>query len=416
MHFLRKATLPQLSPAITALLCYSVIILFVTIADSLMNYLAPVLINRHVHNQFLMGLVISTSSMFGILCDAFFPHFFRAKHHSFFLWNTVVIALMFPAALLFFPPAIPSFIFAMAVWGIYFEFMVFSNSYFINAFISLKHNGLAWGILNTFRSVGLSLAPLMAPYLLDRGERHALSSVIFFLLIALSGVWIFHKLFPFHKRTVVKAVVKKDYNFRQELTVWRIFLRRLWPIYLFIFTFYLIDATFVTIGVLFTEQLRQQYWWGSLFMAAYILPNLFTGFIVEKAAAHIGKKKLAFLSGICGGILLIVSTFFGSTPALLAIVFLAASCISLTYPTIMAVTQDYMGRLGDSRNEMLGLKNAAGSLGFVVGPIVSGFLSVQLGNLAAIGIVGGIFACVALLNLFIVPRKIQMPQKELSQL
>lgn len=410
-----RPSLPAIPPYLSALLFYSFIILLIEMADSVMAYVAPIFLENGVKNSFYMGIILSSSSVVGLFCDAIFPSVFRAKQHLFFLWNTVILALLFPAIFLFFPQQVPEFVLAMAIWGIYYEFLVFSKAYFIEAFIKMDRHALAWGILNTFRSLTMFAVPLFVPFLLDQGVAQPLMVTFSLLFLSLFCIVVFNRIFPTRKREVVQEVVTKKSSALKELYIWRSIIRKIWPIFLFILVLFILEATFFSIGILASEELRQTSIWGSFLIPAYMLPNLFTGFFVQRLGVKIGKKRLAFLSGGIGGGLLFVATLFAASPPLLiAILFVSACFSSLAYPAILAVIQDYITRLGNFGGEMVGLQNAAGSIGYIIGPMLAGWVGMTLGNLPAIGVIGLLMMLISAVNILIVPRKIKMPQKELQ--
>ncbi|MBW7944844.1 hypothetical protein H3C70_05625, partial [Patescibacteria group bacterium] len=204
-----RPSLPAIPPYLSALLFYSFIILLIEMADSVMAYVAPIFLENGVKNSFYMGIILSSSSVVGLFCDAIFPSVFRAKQHLFFLWNTVILALLFPAIFLFFPQQVPEFVLAMAIWGIYYEFLVFSKAYFIEAFIKMDRHALAWGILNTFRSLTMFAVPLFVPFLLDQGVAQPLMVTFSLLFLSLFCIVVFNRIFPTRKREVVQEVVTK---------------------------------------------------------------------------------------------------------------------------------------------------------------------------------------------------------------
>jgi MFS family permease len=318
---------------------------------------------------------------------------------------------------LFFPHAVPEFILAMAIWGVYYEFLVFSKAYFIEAFIKMDRHAMAWGILNTFRSITMFVSPIFVPILLDRGVEQPLIATFTFLFLGMIGILIFHKLFPHKDRDVVKEVVVKRTSALKELYIWRSLIKRIWPIFLFMFTLFVLEATFFSVGVLASEDLRQISQWGTFLIPAYTLPNLFTGFFIQKLGISLGKKRLAFGCGAVGGVLLFVATLLESHPLLLILtIFTSAIFSSVSYPAILAATQDYVTRLGEFGGEMVGLQNASSSLGYVIGPILAGWAGMQFGNIHAVGLIGLLLLGVSMLNLIIVPRKIHLPQKELQNI
>lgn len=96
--------------------------------------------------------------------------------------------MLFPSIFLFFPHTVAVFILAMAVWGVYFELMVFAESYFIEAAIPAKHHALACGVLNSFKSLSFLLAPLFVPYLIDQGIQIPLYTAMVMLHFSLSAI------------------------------------------------------------------------------------------------------------------------------------------------------------------------------------------------------------------------------------
>ena len=385
-------------------------------ADSIMAYVAPVFIENGVQNAFYMGIIFSSSSMVGLICDAIFPSIFRSKHHSFFLWNTVILALLFPAIFLLFPHALPEFFVAMAIWGIYYELLVFSKAYFIEAFIKMDRHAMAWGILNTFRSLTMVISPIFVPLLLDRGATEPLIWTMGLLIAGLISIVLFNKLFPHKDREVVQEVVVKKTSALKELIIWRKLIVRIWPIFLFTLVLYVLEATFFSVGILASEELRQTSFWGTMLIPAYVLPSLFTGFFVQKLGITVGKKRVAFVAGAFGGLLLFLAMFMTAVPELLVLtIFLSSIFSSISYPAILAVTQDYVTRLGEFGGEMVGLQNAAASIGYIVGPLFAGFIGMQFGNIEAVSAVGLVLLLASLLNIAVVPRKVKMPQKELQE-
>jgi len=409
--------MPVIPKYMRALLFFCVIIFLVEMADSIMAYVAPIFLENGVKNSFYMGIILSSSSVAGLVCDAIFPSLFRSKRHSFFLWNTVILALTFPAIFLFFPHALPEFIFAMVIWGIYYEFLVFSKAYFIEAFIKMDRHAMAWGILNTFRSLTMVISPIFVPVLLDRGVEEPLIATFVLLVLGLIGIVLFSKMFPHKERVVIQEVVVKRTSALKELIIWRHLIIKIWPIFLYTMVLYVLEATFFSVGILASEELRQTSAWGTLLIPAYVLPSIFTGFFVQKLSAKIGKKRVAFVSGTIGGFLLFTSMFFIASPILLITFILLSSIFtSIAYPAILAVTQDYVTRLGEFGSEMVGLQNAAGSIGYIVGPLLAGWAGMMFGNIQAVAGAGLILLIVAVINIAVVPRKIKMPLKQLEAL
>lgn len=401
----------------TPLIGYASILFFIYLADALMSYVAPVFIQQQVADTLIMGIILASSSAMGIICDSLFPSILQSKHHSFFIWTTICLALLFPAIFLFFPHYVGMLFVAMLIWGVYFELLMFANSYFVEAFMRREQHSLAWGVINTFRSLSMFVAPLIAPWLLDQGHAYPLWLVIFLLVVALTATTLFRHLYPHEQHVLADKEVVARRTLHQELRIWKTIFHRVWPLYLMLFSIVLLEATMMSVGVLATEDLRHKSIVGGLFLAVFILPNIFTGLVIQPLSRIFGKKALAFLAGTLGGGLLALAVQLPDINLMILTTLVAACFTSLTYPAVLATMQDYTTRLGVRfGREMVGMTSSAGSLAFIVGPILAGGISHLAGNTAAISVVALFLMGVSTLCLIVVSRKIRMPQHVLTNL
>lgn len=147
----------------------------------------------------------------------------------------------------------------------------------------------------------------------------------------------------------------------------------------------------------------------------YTLPSLFMGLFAGTLARPFGKKRIAFISGSIAGALLALCFVVESAVALILVVFFSSLFAAVARPEIYATFEDYIARIGKSSNDLIGLQNSAGSVAYIVGPVVAGALASFVGDRQTIGVMGLGLMTVSLIALLIVPRKIQMPQKELER-
>jgi MFS family permease len=398
------------------LLFYSILIFLIYFADGIMSYVSPVIIEAHVSSTLIMGMIIATSSVIGLVCDMVFPFVFKAKQNNFFLTGTVIIALLFPLSYLVFPKILPTFFLGMAIWGIYFEFLIFSNFLFIHAFIRREHHAFAWGLIGVFRSIGMLVSPAIASLLLHLHPTYPLYTALMLLVSALLGLVLFERLYPTGKSDIVKPIVAKTYGFLHELRTWPILVRKIWTIYALMFMLYLLESTFFTVGVLLSEEMTRTSVWGYGLIAAYLLPALLTGLAVERITLRFGKKRTAFFCGLVGGIFLTL-TYRISEPGVLVFSILVSSMFtSLSLPALLGTIQDYVERLDKYGGDMVGLQNSAGSLAYIIGPVVASAIAISVGNRQTLGVMGVLLGAVSLCGFLFTPRKIRLPQHELSLL
>lgn len=398
----------------TPIIMYSIILFLVSMGDAVMSYIAPIEVESHVSNTFVMGLVLAASSGLGFFCDFFFGEWFRGKSYAFFLTCMFGFAFLFPLSFIVAPPIVSAFLFAMAAWGIYFELIQFSNFHFINAYVEREDHASSWGILESLISLAYFLGPLFATFLIDRHIDGPYYGALGFFTTGFFGFLLFWRAHRTRSRaSTADSSAQKRSKFH-EIKIWGVLWKKIWPLYLFLFTAVLVDSTFWTVGALLSEDLRQQHPLGGLLLPASTLPALFIGLFAGKLAKPFGKKRVAFIAGACAGLILAVAGMLHNVPMLIGTVLLFAVFHSVSRPEILATFEDYISRLGKTSNDLIGLQNSAASLAWVVGPIISGAFSSWIGNSATLSVVGVIMFVVALMALIVVPRKIHMPQKELE--
>lgn len=392
------------------------IVFFACFGDAIMSYVAPVIVEEHVSNTLMMGIIVAFSSIVGFICDFCFSQWFRGKHYSFFMVLTFLFALLFPASFIFAPPIVITFLFAMAAWGVYFEFMQFSHFHFIHAFVQKDQHAQSWGFLESVISLAYLVGPIVATYLIDLHVDAPHYGALTFFTAGMFGLFLFMRTHRSHHQAAALQPIEKKKSRFHEFLIWKTLGKRIWPIYLYLFAMILVDSSFWTVGTLASEELRQTHFIGGYLIPLSSLPALFMTLIVARLAKPFGKKRAAFLSGILSGGTLLTIILSDNIWFVMTIVLLSSIFQAIARPEIYAVLEDYIARLGKSGNDLIGLQNSAASAAYIIGPIISGFLADRFGNLHTLGIIGGSFALVSLLALIIVPRKVAMPQAEIAAL
>lgn len=391
---------------------YGLVIFLIALADATMAYSTPVFIESIIHNPFYMGLILSTSSLVGFLADVYIGQKFGHQRSYFFLFWTIFIGLTFPLSLILFPPLVPVFILSMAVWGIYFELMEFSNFHFVHEASDSQNYNKIWGYLSIFKAFAYLLGPLIATTLITVNSTHPFYASLAFFFASLLGLMFFNR---HDRKKPIRKLEKRQTSLMSGLLIWLVLAKRVWPVWLFTLAVFIVDASFWTVGTLLSEELRHLHPAGAWILPAYIAPGLFAGLITKKVAEPFGKKRAAFLSGIFGGVFLFMFGITGSIGLMLILISLGSFFLALAIPEIMAVSEDYVNRLGKYSNDMVGLERSAVSSGYIIGPIFAGGVASILGNHLTFSVIGVVIILVSLLALILTPEKIFLPQKELSQ-
>ena len=391
-------------------------IFFFTLGDATMSFAAPVLM-QHMLGATTMGIILSTSSMVGTITDFSFARLFGEKKPRFFLRIMLSLALLFPIGFLFFH-SIPSFLFGMFVWGIYFEALVFSTYHTIHETVQPKDHIWAWGILSTMRNVAWVVGPLIATYLDSLNPKYPYFFAIFGFSVA-----IFLFLFTRGKKSKLPAKTvasrkKKSsaHGFIQEFKIWMVCAKAFWPLMFMQFMFEIIDSTFFSIGPTYAEELQSKSHLGGLFLTMYTLPSLIFGVLTGVLARPFGKKRAAFISGIVAGAGLIAMSRVHSVELILITTFFASVGMAVIYPEVAAVFEDFVCRGNKIGNDIVGLTAIMASCSYVIGPILNGYLYDHIGAQAVFGLWGTIILIFSIFALFTVKRKIHVPQTEVTHL
>jgi MFS family permease len=400
-------------PWFKRLMAYATIWFIVCLGDSIMAYFSPVYIESRVKNQIIMGIIISSSSIVGILCDIFFGEWFSGKSFRFFLKWSLIVFVTFPLSFLILPDHPLLFLIPMALWGIAYELGLFSDFHFINEALDHPHHAIGWSTLKTFYAAAYLVGPLLASFLLERSIYLAPLVATVLMVGAIMMFLLLKKSFPKPHR---QSIVSKKHSIKHELKVWRLLMPKLWPVILFVFMASVVDSTFWTVGAVFSESLKELHPFGGFLLTVYVLPSLFAGFIGAHISGYLGKKRTAFIGGMLAGLCFVVAGLSTGVINLLVLIFIAAFFMGLAVPQMYAAIEDYIERLGQSANALVGLENSATSAAFIVGPILAGIIASKLSNQLTFTAIGAVFFTISLIALIIVPRKIHLPQQSLVNL
>lgn len=386
------------------------VLFFALLADAILSDWVPVYMQNILGSPFLMGLVMSFSSLVGFGADLIFPQLLRGTTVRKLIVMAVLSGTLFSIILLMTTwwPVVILLLAAMAVWGIYYEFLGFANQQFVAETAPVHQRTRVWAVMGVFRNLAYFLGPILGAILIRGGDRVVVGVAGAVSLVAYAMVL----LMRVKSRPVV--VEAEEINLAREISHWRVLFKHVWPMLVTTFVLGLIDATFWTTGTVYTEVLAKKSWWGGLFLPMYTLPSLFVGFFVLKWGIYKGKKRWAEIFLLVGGIFLMLLFFRDSVSYQLAMVFVSSIMLSVSYPLVDAVYSDIISRMGRERKHLVGLSSSMASLAYILGPILAGLISSQVGERMTFVYVGGATAAVAIVLLINTPRKLLLPQSEIG--
>lgn len=393
------------------ILSLSLVLFFILLGDAILSFWTPNLLKDSLKSTIAMGFIVSFSSVVGLGTDLILPQLLKEITVKKLIILAIITSIISTIVLIeaSFFPIILLFLFSMAVWGLYYEFLGFAQQQFVADSVPLKLRSGAWGILRIFKDLAYFIGPMIAGWLLMKGKIYPAIFAIGFVLI---GFLILHFSKKTHDRPVEINI--KEVNFVKELEHWGVLFKHVWPILILSIFLGLIDSFFWTIGAIWTGILAQKNFLGSMFLPLYTLPALFMGFIVVRLKIYKGKKRLAIKFLFLAGIFLALLGLFDAIYWQLTMVFMASLMLSIVYPLTDGVYTDIVARMGRERKHMIGLSNSTSSIAYIIGPIMAGFIASSFGEKNTFVIMGVATALVSVVLYFVTPKKLKVPQSEIK--
>ncbi len=393
-------------------LLFSLTLFLVRLADAVISFWVPNQINSALNDTFLVGIIIGFQSVVGLLADLTFPKILKNAN----VRRLVVLAIVTSALTSLFllsstyKPFIAIFAITMTLWGIYYELISFANYQFMGIYVPINMRSSAWGVNDIFLNLAYFAGPLIAAYLLLKGN-------ILVEVFILASLFVAFVIFSFSKSIHGVEEVNKfeGLNSLTELKHWFTLSKIVWPILIVSFLLGCIDSTFWTVGAIFSEKLVRISDVGAFFLPFYLLPSIPVGLLVAKWGVYKGKKILGEKFLILAGIFLMLMPISANIYWLLFVVFVSSLMLAVCYPLVQAVYTDLVARMGIEKKEMVGLNGSVVNLSFIIWSPIVGFIALKMGYVATFSIVGVVVTLVGVFLIFVTPKKLRLPQGQIQE-
>lgn len=416
-----KITNNQISPAHISHLSFvffSSYFLF-RIADGIMGYIFPIVVETTVNSNTIMGIILSLSSVTGLACDFMIPSLAKRKNWRQLLILAVLLALLFPI-LTFLGDLfvfIWFFIMASVVWGLYFEFIMFSQQGFIIETDKHRDFSRDWGIVSVLISVMEIITPILGSILLSLRFETYPWTVVLILLVVLMLLLLSQNTRKEKTDVALRSKHRELYELYREFKLWGILGVRTYQILIVSFLLQSVFASYWIFGGLFGREIAGEEGADWIVMFLYAVPGLLSSLLMSKYLIKHHKKRISLIFMILGGFsMAFMAISEGSILLTGTSIFLSSFLFSLAYPLNNAVFSDLAVRLGKNKSHIFGLNNATSSLAYILVPLILGILSDNFGYSLSFGILGMITVVAGILLLMITPRKLLIPQKQITQL
>ncbi len=379
------------------LLAAGLMVFFFVVFDGILMYLAPIVITQAGISESVMGLIIGSSSIAGMLFDLVLCRGLKVTHYRRMFLFMFILALLFPL-FLFEGKTVSIYLLAMAVWGFYYDFYNIGTLDFVERTADPKKHVASFGTLRSFEGFGYLLAPFAGSLLLlfiHPGPRMLVA-----LAVPLAIAFIFYLLIAFrpkYERSEYRGVVRKDVlSFFKEIGLWEKIGFTLFPVLLLTLTLNMIDAAIWTFGPLFSEQVGTANGFsGGILMTAYALPPILVGWVVGAIARRFGNVHTAQGAIAIGSAILISIGFVSSAIFLIILIFCASFFWSIGWPSINALYTEYIEKFSARRKEIETLQDLFTNVGDTLGPIIGGYMAQYLGFAHSFIATGSVGICIA---------------------
>lgn len=393
------------------LLIFSLIFFFIRLSDSIIAFWAPNQIQNSLNSSIIMGAIISLQSIVGFAADLVFPKILKnVKTRQLVFWAILVSALTsFFLSTASVKPFLAIFIVTMALWGIYYELATFANFQFMCTMVPPQRRAAAWGFAGIFVNLAYFLGPFIAQELLSHGILITQGTIVIFLVVALIILSLSK-----NGRETASELNLENISPLKELAHWAILTKAIWPALCIGLILGIIDATFYTVGAVWTEKLSMVNSWGVWFLPLYLLPSICIGIPLSNWNIENGKKKLAEKFLGISGIFFAGIALYSSIPWQLAMVALASSALAVCYPLLEGVYTDFLTRMGSDKKDMMGLTGSVVNVSYIIWPVFAGIIASKVGERMTFFWLGVVVIIASIVLLLVTPRKLKLPQTEIK--
>ncbi len=358
------------------LIAFSLFLFFWTLFDGFVSFFTPILITERGFSVFTMGLIYSSSSVFGAIFDLVIGRYFQNTKYKRFIYALLLLCFAYPL-LLFKANNAFLFVTAMAVWGIYYDLKIFSKFDFAVSEIKESEHTSSFGLMSVFEGLGYMLAPFIASLLIIYTLTwYPIAFTYFFLVLALI-FFLSTVLLVKHKKTpqTINTYKHKKISFITEIKTWIKVSKKIRHLLILSLLLSLLDAFYWTIGPLLIEQFSNHFL-GSLFLTCFMIPGLFTGFFIGNLAKKHGDKKVAFGSFILGSLFLaLIFPFRSSEVIMVGLVLLSSFFFSLCLPSLSSLFVKFVRIHPEHEVDILGVNDFFINMAYVIGPVLGGFFA-----------------------------------------
>lgn len=390
------------------------------LVEGVMCYYFPIVLEQSFGSNLGAGVIISCANIVALACDFLIPELFKKRTWKFLLLAAVIIQILFPAfvQISLISQAVEFLVVASVFWNIYYEFMAFSRHNFIVSNVKKEDYSRDWGLISIVSGFTSIVGPIIGSNILRATIVESSTTLAALELVAVLIILLLVSLAPNkpqeHKLT---HHVKIKWSILRELKLWEVLGRRVLPVILMGIMLAIQLASVTTVGGLLGEKILGEEHLDWLLIFMFNVPGILVALLLARVQVPRFKKLLSQISLILSGVPFVLLPFVSDSPVWVIILFFVSSIFSsLAWIFNEAVYSDLSRRSGDQKLYINSMERLNDSIGYLIGPVLIGFLSDRLGYFVGFQIVGGICVIMGAILLMITPRKILIPHQEIDEL
>lgn len=381
--------------------------------ENIISLIYPIIAEDIVKSSLIVGIIISFSSLVGVICDFVLPQILSASNWKQQFAIGIILSILLNAVLNLSirTNSISLLILSAVLWTIYFELCSFSIDNFITVEGKESEYVYEWSLISLIYTITGIIGPILGSIFI----KDFFLLLLILEILSLSTLVLVGALLPVKKDHKPKSRIKSTITFFKELHIWEVLIPKVLPLLLFTISIGMIGSMYWTIGGLYATEIFSEEL-SFIPIISYSIPFLLGALIMAKMNIRRYKKRISQILLCLGSIILLIFLFPSIEPIFAIILILISSFfISLAEPLNDGSFSDLLVRLGKDSEHLIGIKKVGYSISYFIGPLLSGIISSFFGYHTAIGVMGIFTLIIGIILLLITPKKIKIPETSLKR-
>lgn len=391
---------------------------FILLADSLLSYAFPVIINEKIGSSFALGIIMAASSVVGVGMDLLIPRYLNNRGWKTYLFVAIAISFLYPIFILIGDVFMPVlfFLFGSIVWGIYFEFISFAEQGYIIDEEPVKDVSTDWGIVYVLWQIGSLISPIIGAVLISISVLYFSLTVVFIQTIALLLFYLAIVKYKndTNKKRKLKSHTHISIKLMKEISLLKLLTSKLFLVLLTSISANMIIALFWTVGGVMGEQLtgHESTSWIALFVfnLAILAGTVFL--IINPINKN--KEEITFALILSSSLLMSIFLFTNDINILFGLIFGLSISAAISVPLNESIFSDIAKRDDELELFITSLSRIGISFAYVMGPISAGVLGEFMSYKDVVGVFG-VVTLIPLTYIYFHRKKIRLPKKQLRE-